>query len=305
MLLRRLIQTIRRARRAAGWVALCILPATAGEPASVLASRPDAPPDPRVLLEQMGAASESLRDYTMVLLRRERLQGKLLPEETILIKWARPQRVYAGYIDPHPGREALYVEGRNENRIKAHKGSFPDLTVNLNPRGSMAMKRSHHPMSEGSIRFLIDLLLRNVEKAEARGEGSVRWIGRERRLGFDTDKLELTSPPTYETYTMKKGETLWEVAESHGQPMHAVLNFNHEKGWDNPGDPDRGDAVRVPDYTAGRVVLWLDRATHIPVEVAIYDHEGNLYEQYRHKKLRINVGLTEADFDPDNPDYDF
>jgi hypothetical protein len=160
-------------------------------------------------------------------------------------------------------------------------------------------------MSEGSILFLVRLLTSNIERAEARGEGGMRWVGRERRLGFDTDKVELTSPATYDTYTLQKGETLWDVAARYGQPMHAVLNFNHERGWDDPDDPDPGDAVRVPHYTAGRVVLWLDRATHMPVEVAIYDHEGHLYEHYRHTELKINVGLTDADFDPKNPDYGF
>jgi outer membrane lipoprotein-sorting protein len=273
------------------------LPAAAGE--SI------AGPDPRAILEEMGRAVRDVRDYTMVLDRQERIGERLLPQETMRVKWARPQSMYVYYLEPHRSREAIYVEGANKNRIKAHKGSFPDLTVNISPTGSTAMKRSHHPMSQASIPFLVDLILSSVRRAEREGEGEMRWVMRERRLDRDTDKLELKSPAVFARYTTKKGETLWDVGRRFGVPMHSVLHFNRDRGWDGPKDPRAGDEVRVPRYPAGRVILWIDRELHLPIEVAVFDHEGKLYERYRHRDLRVNVGLKASDFDPKNPDYGF
>ena len=35
------------------------------------------------------------------------------------------------------------------------------------------------------------------------------------------------------------------------------------------------------------------------------DAFDRLYERYEHRELRVNVGLDDADFDPNNPAYDF
>ena len=61
----------------------------------------------------------------------------------------------------------------------------------------------------------------------------------------------------------------------------------------------------VPDYYAGRIVLWIDKELKLPLQIDIYDHEGSLYEHYEHHDLKVNVGLTPADFDPKNPAYGF
>jgi hypothetical protein len=62
-----------------------------------------------------------------------------------------------------------------------------------------------------------------------------------------------------------------------------------------------------PDRSAGsfygyRCVLWLDRATHLPVGAETYDwprddhSEPELLESYRFLNLRCNLGLSEATF---------
>src|SRR6185369_4365038 len=121
------------------------LPAAA---APVPAPRTDEP-DARAILHSMGKAVAEVRDYTMVLLKQElRLDG-LEPEQRLLTKWSRPQRVYYKALDGDSvGQEALYVRGWNRDLIRAHKGSFPDITVNLHPRGSWAMAHTHHPVTE-------------------------------------------------------------------------------------------------------------------------------------------------------------
>jgi len=49
----------------------------------------------------------------------------------------------------------------------------------------------------------------------------------------------------------------------------------------------------------------IDKELLLPVRTAVYDWQNNLMEMYYYKDLKINVGLTEKDFDTHNRDYGF
>lgn len=53
------------------------------------------------------------------------------------------------------------------------------------------------------------------------------------------------------------------------------------------------------------MVLYLDQILGVPIKVSIYDALDALAEEYVFHQISINVGLTDQDFDPDNPEYDF
>jgi len=258
------------------------------------------------LLDGMAAAASGVNDYTMTLVKRELRGREMEPEETMTVRWQRPQRVYLKEIaGPRVGQEVLYVAGRNKNRLRAHKGSFPDITLNLDPYGTTAMAHTHHPVPEVSLVAFVDLLTANVRRARAKQVGTIAVAGHEVLWGAPATKLELKMPPTGISPTLEKGQTLWDVAKATGQSMYVILHANRARGWRQADHPEPGDAVIVPDFYAGRLVLWIDDATHLPLQADLYDHDGTLYEHYEHRDLKINVGLTDADFDPKNPAYDF
>jgi hypothetical protein len=156
-----------------------------------------------------------------------------------------------------------------------------------------------------SLVQLTDRVLDNVRRARAKNVGSLAILDRETLFGRPTVKLEATAPPTGKSPTLEKGETLWDLAKATGQSMYVILHANRHRKWRQADHPEPGDAVIVPDFYAGRLVLWIDEDTKLPLQVDLYDHEGNLYEHYEHHDLKINVGLTDADFDPTNPAYRF
>jgi len=276
--------------------------------AAVAASSAPTPDEPgaRAVLDSMGKAAAGIRDYTMVLLKQERRLKGLEPEQRLLTKWARPQRVYFKAMDgDNAGQEVLFVQGWNHDLIRAHKGSFPDIDVNLHPRGSFAMAHSHHPVTETCLGLLVDLILRGAAEGEKRGEGTARVVGREAMLGRGCFRLELTSPPVGEVHVVRPGETLWDVAKQHGTDMFVLLYRNRDLGYKGPSDPRAGDRVFVPRYYGSKVELWVDEETRLPLAARIYAHDGALYERYEHHDLRVNVGLTDVDFDPDNRAYRF
>ncbi len=262
--------------------------------------------DPVAVLESMGEAADRVRDYTMTLVRQEVMGGKLQPERTAIEKWSRPYRLYLKDVaGPDAGQEVLFVRGRNGDRLRAHRGRFPDLTVSLDPEGSWAMAHAHHPVTQVSLPGFVRIVLDNLAEARRRNEGGVRLLGRDTLWGRQALRLELTCPPEASSRVMRKGETLWDLERETGQTMYVILHFNRARGWRGPRDPRAGDTVLVPRYYAGRVVLDVDEELRLPIRALIYDHDGNLYERYEHRDLRINVGLTDSDFDPKNPAYRF
>jgi outer membrane lipoprotein-sorting protein len=287
-------------------LAMLSLPSTAGA-----APVPDAgparyAPEALAAVSEMEQAALELRDYTMTLVKRELRETRMEPEETIAIKWQRPQRIYLHAIaGPHEGQEILYAPGWNKNRVKAHKGSFPDITLNLDPYGSLAMAHSHHPVPEISLVRLIERIAGNLKRLRDKGAGSIAFSGHETLFGRAVVKIEVGTPPMGVSPTLEKGQTLWDLARATGQSMYVILHANRARGWTEAEHARPGDAVIVPDFYASRMTLWVDDELHVPLQVDLYDHEGRLYEHYEHRDVKLNVGLGDSDFDPKNKTYKF
>lgn len=260
----------------------------------------------RSLAADMQAAMDQVRDYTMILEMAERSDGKMPRREPLLIKWARPEKLYVKYLREHwGGREVLYIRGKNDDLVKVRNGVFPDVTINLDPRGSIAMDGNHHPVTEVSLQFFINTTVRNLLRAVDRKEGLIEIVDKQTMLGRKCTLIRWKMDKDGLTHIMQDGETLWDVAQRYGSDMNLILHHNRHKGWDEPDDPDEGDRVFVPRYYASRAAVWIDDELKLPVKGQFWDFDGRLYEEYCHRDLRVNVGLGGRDFDPDNPEYGF
>jgi outer membrane lipoprotein-sorting protein len=65
-----------------------------------------------------------------------------------------------------------------------------------------------------------------------------------------------------------------------------------------PADPAKG-------YYCMTALIDVDREYQLPVYAEIFDWYGQLIERYGYLDVRLNPGLTDADFDPKNPAYGF
>ncbi len=65
-----------------------------------------------------------------------------------------------------------------------------------------------------------------------------------------------------------------------------------------PADPAKG-------YYCMTAVMDMDHEYYLPVYAEIFDWHGQLIERYGYSDVRLNPGLTDADFDPKNPAYGF
>jgi hypothetical protein len=131
--------------------------------------------DPRVmlmLLDEMDSSYSRVNDYTGVFHRQERIGGKLDDEQTALFKFQKPFKVYLKFTDcPLKETESLYVEGSYENKFLVRQGGIMGfMTLSLNPKGSLAMSRNRHPITEFGFGFLLGEFRCNIEPAIRAGD---------------------------------------------------------------------------------------------------------------------------------------
>jgi hypothetical protein len=143
------------------WMGIDALSAGAFDPGEML-----------TLLDKMDSSYSRVNDYTGVFHKQERIDGKLEEGETALFKFQKPFKVYMKFIDgPSTGTEALYVEGSCQNKLLVRRGGILGvMTFSLDPRGSLAMARNRHPVTEIGFGFLLAELRRNIEQAIRYGE---------------------------------------------------------------------------------------------------------------------------------------
>lgn len=256
--------------RSARWGALVLVSLvtlSGAEPAAAqapVASTTDAAgPDATQLRQHVYAmeqAYDHVKDYTATFHKQERVKGRLLPAETMQLKFRKPFGVYLRWAGAFAGREALFVRGWNEDKIRAHQGSFPDMTVNLRPDASLAMRGNRHPITQLGFGEVIKLMVRDARLSEARPQDGVRYVdhGESTVYGARSRCIEAVTPPR-----------------------------------------------KYSIYYATRAKICFNVKTQMPTRITVWDEEDLMIEDYGFEDVRLNVGLADADFDPDNPAYNF
>lgn len=254
------------------------------------------------LLEKSSNAMAGVYDYRGILVKQE-LFGDELVKQTIEFKFSRPFKVYVKYIEPHAGREGIYVRGANRNRLRAHKGSLPDVAVSLSPLGRVAMEDNHHPITSFGLERMLEVGTANIRKALERGDATVRVSNGGVVHGEPTWRIDVKSRSGGRHVDARRGEDLWELATRVGQDMYVLLH--HNDGIDSPTDLSEGQSVFVPNYYASRGEYFIGKRTFMMIKAKSWDHHGQLYESYEYPVLELNPGLDDRDFDHRNKDYDF
>jgi hypothetical protein len=124
------------------------MPQTVAAPAAAAAAPMD---EPVRLIHEAQQAYQKVRDYTCLLVKRERVNGYLPPENVMEMKVrAQPFSVYLRWLQPasEAGQEVCYVAGRYDGKMRVHPkgvlGSFAGfISLDINdPRVRQTSKRS-------------------------------------------------------------------------------------------------------------------------------------------------------------------
>jgi len=246
--------------------------AVKGEPIQAAAH----PLDPALTMASKGLefSEKSVRDYTATLVKRERVDDELQPYEYIYLKVRNPKpqvpfSVYMYFLKPAEakGREVIYVDGRDENKMLVHeggggiKGALPNLE--LDPTGFLAMKGQRYPLTEVGVENLMRQLVQRGNRDRAAGTCKVQFRKGAKINGRVCTLIQVTHPTKRAPYD-----------------FHVAQIFV---------DEELGMPIRYASYD------WPKAEGQRP----------QLIEEYTYLNLKINADLKDEDFDPDNANYAF
>ncbi len=227
---------------------------------------------------------QNVRDYTCVLIKRENVNGTVLPTEYILTKVRNrqvkdgqtvvPFSVYMKFLKPTvcKGREVLFVENERNGSVLVREGGMTGKflpTVTLSPTGRFAMKENRYPISELGIENL-----------------TRRLLDRSRRE-TDLDSCEIT----YRDGGKVNGRAC------------RVLEVRRPT-------PKTGELAKI-GMNVHLAQVFLDKEWNVPIRYGAYDwpdspgDEPEVVEEYTYHDLKLNVGLCDEDFNAKNRRYGF
>ncbi len=104
---------------------------------------------------------QQVKDYSCLIVKTERVGGKLREEESIYAKIRHePYSVYLRFAKPKKsdGREAIFVAGRNDGKLVAHGSGFERMFGSfwLKPDSPQAMDGNLHPITENGVLHILE-----------------------------------------------------------------------------------------------------------------------------------------------------
>lgn len=214
-------------------------------------------------------ALNKIKDYTCIFVKRERVGNELLAEERLEMKLRHsPFSVYMRFLEPESsaGQEAIYVAGRNDGKLIGHTTGLKGQVV-----GSVPLDPTGY-LAMMNNRYPIT------------NAGMKNLVTLLLKLGQRKDLLKNCRVKFVEDQKVDERPCL-------------LIEI------DNPPAPG--------EFKLAKARIWLDREWNVPVRFESWEWpaeagaEPLLVERYSYLKLKFDQGLTDRDFDPANPQYDF
>lgn len=224
--------------------------------------------DPAIRLAmQSYEVTGQIKDFQGTFIKREKVGRRMQPTQTMQIKFReKPLSVYLHFQKPHTGREVIYFHGRNGNQILAHETGIKGLV------GTISLK-PNSPQAMDESRYPITTI------------GIRKMLFQILKQWKDERQVDAGVAVKYFP-DAKLGNMQCKVLQTSYPQQKPGLRFQMTR-------------------------LYIDKATNLPVRVEQYDwptrrnSTPELVEEYTYTGIRTNVGLGDADFDPQNPAYNF
>jgi hypothetical protein len=223
------------------------------------------------IAERSLANAHAARDFAFTFVKRELVAGKLTEHESMFMKVRNaPFSVYVYTLGPKQevGQEAIYVAGRNDDKIQVHVTGFRHKLV-----GTLSLAHDSAEIMEGN-------------RYSMTSAGFVNMLSKIVRLY----QKEMTEPATDSQVQVIPG------AKVDGRVCTCV-QVSHP-------------APR-PSFVFQTTRMFYDDQTGLPIRWEAYDFPTQagqappLAEEYTYRNVQVNVGLTDNDFDVNNPQYGY
>ena len=252
------------------FLALCV--------AVPVAAQENAEPPPHSLQELLKIAERrekeirgTIKDYTCLIVKRERINGILQPHRFIDAK-VRPAQeingkkmplaVHLTFLKPKSvhGRTVIFIDGQNNGEMMVRRGGerLQNVVVNVDPTSDLAKNESLMHIGHLGFDSMVSEILAQIRK-------------------------DIQADPTGSNTQLKISRN----ATINQRPCTSIQIVH----------PNKAEGLLYH-----RAEFFVDNEIHLPVRVAAFDwpkdgKEPELMGEFTYTKVKINVGLTDADFD--------
>jgi len=275
-------------------------------------SKADHPLDPllKVAEDSLREIEAKVQDYTSTMISHVLVGDKLQPEKQLFckIRHARlgandskvPFAVYTKFLHPasNAGQEAIWVDGQHDGKLIAHlTGILNVKRFYLDPDGDRAMEGNRYPIRDIGIRNLVVKMLEFGQRDRQHGECDVR-LTRGVKIGDRTCSLITVTHP------VKRAHFDFHIAK-----IYIDDEWNIPLGYEGYLWPE--DSQTLNDKPKKRVTKREAKANERAAKDGALKADEDaantppLLEKYFYTDVKINVGLTDADFDPGNKEYNY
>ncbi|MDA7503851.1 DUF1571 domain-containing protein [Planctomicrobium sp.] len=218
---------------------------------------------------QLGTASlkalEEVKDYSATFTKREQIGRKMVDAQMEMKLRHDPFSVYMKFLKPGAGREVLYVEGENDNKIKAHDVGIAGLagTLSLDVDGSFAMADNKYPITMAGMQTMAAQVLE-------------QWLS----------EIKISDVNVNYYPKARIGQTACKAIETSHRPQAPGVKFSKTRLY---VDASTNFPVRVQQYDFPKKSK----------------KEAELVEDYLYTNIKTNLKLTDSDFSTSNTSYNF
>ena len=216
--------------------------------------------EPLAMLREGQRTFATVKDYTCTLQSRENVRGVLLDENVMLLKMrTQPYSVYMRWLSPKSsaGQEVCFVAGKNNNKMRVRSTRLGTKVF-----GFQSIDTNDPRVMDHSRHSIVEAGIGNLI------DQTIKHWEMENKLGKTQVKLA--------EYKCNNRNAL------------RVETIRPE---------------RIQGFYSFRSVLYIDLETKLPLRSEAYDWprqggpaDGELLEMFSYIDLRLNVGLTEQDF---------
>lgn len=121
------------------------------------------------LIKRLVVSVAEVEDYTCIFTKQERVDGNLLPTETLLLKQSR--RLNALYLkwigEPFKGRELIYAPDRYGPKMKVRDGGGLRSrlgTISLDPHDRLARRGNRHLVTEMGLFHVVEAIVTTLNR---------------------------------------------------------------------------------------------------------------------------------------------
>ncbi len=217
------------------------------------------------------------------------------------VKFSRNPRLIYLYIK---GIEVLWVQGQNDGKALVKPNSFPFFNLNLDPMGNLMRQDQHHTLNEMGYDYFASVIQNTVDKLGDKFDDVFSMAGQERINNRPCYKIIIDNKDfKYIDYTIGEGESITSIARKFHIAEYMILEKN-PKFKDYFDILKKGQVIKIPNWYARTVVMYIDELYFLPISMKVNDDKG-LFEEYNYHFLQVNPKFEEGEFTRNYKDYGF